>query len=261
MTFIITVYCNEGIVMASDSRLTLSRMFQKTDNTPEIMLDVVQSDANYKTFLAPNNVGISTCGDAGINGVPLGGYIEAFIGEKIANSPSGPIDDDDDGYKMEVDEVATELLAYFKALPGPPDVEFYVAGYKTQEDSKRVHHIYRILVASDKCILVNSPGDPTDQGVSWGGEGDIIYRLINDVYQKGTDADGKEQYASMGNPEIAFQYFTLQDAIDFATFAVKVTADTIGFISARAKTVGGPIDVLVIKPREAFWVQRKKLHV
>src|SRR4051794_36271795 len=113
MTFIMTVYANEGIVMASDSRLTVSRVLDNASNsapaapeattpeatTPEattpdpnatpapakdpveIRLDVVQSDANYKTFLAPNNIGISTCGDASIGGVPLAGYIEAFINE------------------------------------------------------------------------------------------------------------------------------------------------------------------------------------
>ncbi len=260
MTFIMTVYCNEGIVMASDSRLTLSRMFQKTDDTPEIALDVVQSDATYKTFLAPNNVGISTCGDAGVNGVPLAGYIEAFIGEKIASSPSGPIEDED-GYAMEVDEVAKELLDYFRTLPGPPDTDFNVAGYKTVEESKRVQHIYRVSVSKNECKLVNSPGELGDQGATWAGESDIIFRLIQQVYAKVTDSDGKDQYVAMDSPDIAFQYFTLQDAVDFATFAVRVTGDTIRFIAARAKTVGGPIDVLVIKPREAFWVQRKELHV
>jgi hypothetical protein len=28
----------------------------------------------------------------------------------------------------------------------------------------------------------------------------------------------------------------------------------------EGRVMGGPIDVLVIKPDEAFWVQRKELH-
>ena len=59
---------------------------------------------------------------------------------------------------------------------------------------------------------------------------------------------------------IPFEMFTLQDAIDFAIYAIKTTADTMRF-QLRNKTVGGPIDVLVIKPSEAFWVKRKELHV
>jgi hypothetical protein len=51
----------------------------------------------------------------------------------------------------------------------------------------------------------------------------------------------------------------LQDAIDFAIYAVKTTRDTMRF-QTRFKTVGGPVDVLVIKPEKAFLVQRKELH-
>jgi hypothetical protein len=58
---------------------------------------------------------------------------------------------------------------------------------------------------------------------------------------------------------IPWGFFTLQDAIDYAIYAVRATIDSIRF-QPRAKTVGGPIDVLVIKPDGAFWVQKKELH-
>jgi len=51
----------------------------------------------------------------------------------------------------------------------------------------------------------------------------------------------------------------LQDAIDFSIFAIRTTIDTIRF-QPRPKTVGGPIDVLVIKPEETIWVQHKALR-
>ncbi len=261
MTFIITLYVNEGIVMAADSRLTLSRSFQSDDkNAPAVELDVLQSDANFKIFLCPNDVGISTCGDAGIQGVPLAGYIEQFIEEKIANQPSSPVDDED-GYSIEVDQVAAQLLDYFKQLPGPPDTDFHVCGYKNDPATgKRLPYVYRVSVAAGQSVLMNSPGTVGDQGVLWGGEGDVMFRLIQQVYAKRT-VDDKDDYQALPSPDIAFQYFTLQDAIDFAVFAVRTTADTIRFIATRAKTVGGPIDVLVIKPSGAQWVARKQLHV
>ncbi|HEY3931194.1 MAG TPA: hypothetical protein VGM58_02375 [Verrucomicrobiae bacterium] len=40
---------------------------------------------------------------------------------------------------------------------------------------------------------------------------------------------------------------------------IRATADTMRF-QIRGKTVGGPIDVLVIKPTEAFWISRKTLQ-
>jgi len=59
---------------------------------------------------------------------------------------------------------------------------------------------------------------------------------------------------------VAFQHFTLQDAIDFAVYAIRTTADTMRF-QLRPQTVGGPIDALVIRPSEARWLRRKELRV
>jgi len=257
MTFIITVYCNEGIVMASDSRLTLSRSFvnsnQFKDQQTQVLMDIVQSDANFKLFLAPNDVGIMTCGDASIDGVPLAGFIEAFIDEEVAQVFSSPLEDDDLVEGLEVDQVADNLLKYFQKMKGPPATTFHVCGYKT-DGNKRLQQVWRVSIESGEKVQVNSTGD---KGVLWDGEGDIMFRLLQPVYRK-TD---KGDYVALDNPEIAFQYFTLQDAIDFAVYAVRSTVDSIRFIASRSKTVGGPIDVLVIKPREALWVQRKTLMV
>lgn len=65
----------------------------------------------------------------------------------------------------------------------------------------------------------------------------------------------------MRQPEldIAWNLMTLQDGIDFAEYAIKTTIDTMKFQIA-SKTVGGPIDILVIKPNGAQWIQRKELH-
>ena len=49
----------------------------------------------------------------------------------------------------------------------------------------------------------------------------------------------------------------IQDAIDFAIYAVRTTIDTIRF-QARPKNVGGPIDVLVLTPEKTSWIQRKE---
>lgn len=59
MSFVITLYVREGIVMASDSRLTLNTQNQQGHNQI-VNLAVGQSDSNYKTFLSHSNVGIST---------------------------------------------------------------------------------------------------------------------------------------------------------------------------------------------------------
>ena len=77
----------------------------------------------------------------------------------------------------------------------------------------------------------------------------------NPVYVKKDD----DTYEPMSQNAILWQYFTLQDAVDFARYAVKTTIDTMRFQS-RVKTVGGPIDILVLKPTEAIWIEKSNLH-
>jgi len=225
--------------MASDSRITLSRSEKEIDRQV-VKLDVGLTDANYKTFLAPGNIGISTYGSADFNGVPLAGYIESFIAESLGNG------------EVEVDEVPSKLLEYFRKLNPVPEANFDVAGYKTV-DNAREQHVWRVCLARGTANRANNPGD---QGMVWGGEIDILSRIIHNVAQ--VDAAGNVQAVLPSFP-IPWGFFTLQDAIDFSIFAIRSTIDAMRF-QTRAKTVGGPIDVLVLRPYEAFWVQRKALH-
>jgi len=225
--------------MASDSRLTLTAR-REQDDKQIVQLSVGQSDSSYKTFLAPNNVGLSTSGDADIQGAPVAGYVESFISEKLAQDPP------------EVDGVPERLLDYFRKFPGPPNIQFHVAGYKTEND-ERQQHVWDVAVSTGVIERQNPPGR---QGATWGGEADILARLVQRVGV--LDSEGRVVEA-LPYHKVPWQFFTLQDAIDFAVYAVRVTIDSIRFLP-RPKTVGGPIDVLVIKPNEAFWVQRKQLH-
>lgn len=238
MSFIITMYVREGIVMASDSRLTLNTE-QKKDDKQVVQVAVGQSDSNYKTFLTPGNVGISTYGTAEIKGAPIAGYIDSFIIEQQMGD-------------LDIDILPERLLAYFCQFQPPPATQFHVAGYKETNGQKH-QQVWHVDVGKNKVEQLNPPGKP---GASWGGEADILARLIQPVGI--IDPQG---HVSQNLPyvPIPWQFFTLQDAIDFCIFAVRSTIDAIRF-QPRPKTVGGPIDVLVIKPDKAFWVQRKELH-
>lgn len=238
MSFMIVLYVREGIVMASDSRLTLQASRQEGE-TQIVQLAVGQSDSNYKLFLAPGNIGIATYGAAAVQGVPIAGYIESFIDEYLTYG------------NCAVDDVPQLILENFSQLPGPPNAGFLIAGYKTV-DNVTEQHVWEAIVATGTVIQANKPGH---QGASWRGEVDVLTRLIQPVGLQ----DESGEFKSLPHHPIQWGFFTLQDAIDYAIYAVKVTTDTMRF-HPRPKTVGGPIDVLVIKPREAFWVQHKALH-
>ena len=57
MSFIITLYTREGIVMTSDSRLTLN-VEQQTPNGQRVMLAAGMSDSNYND-VSPKNETVS----------------------------------------------------------------------------------------------------------------------------------------------------------------------------------------------------------
>jgi len=239
MTFIIVLYVREGIVIAGDSRLTLNTTRQEGDRQL-VQVAVGQSDSNYKIFLTNSRVGIATYGQADIRGVPIAGYIESFINEHLSQGT------------YQVDEIPKELAGYFHSLPEPPDAGFLVAGYKKMDNTWE-QHIWEVKVASNSVAQLNVP---QTQGASWRGEVDVLARLVQPVSIRKPDGT----FEALPHIPIQFGFFTLQDAIDYCIYAVKVTIETMRF-HPRAKTVGGPIDVLVIKPNEASWVQRKTLHV
>jgi len=238
MSLVITLCVREGIVMASDSRMTLNATRQEADKQI-VQLAVGQSDSNYKTFLAPCKVGISTFGAADVQGTPIAGYIESFMNEKLVDN------------SFEVDQIPPMILEYFRNLPGPPETGFFVAGYKTIEKTSE-QQLWEVFTKENKIARLNKPGR---QGASWMGESDILIRLLQPVYLK----DESGNFQPVSHHQIQWGFFTLQDAIDYAIFSIKVTIDAMRF-HPRPKTVGGPIDVLVIKPNEAFWVQKKGLH-
>src|SRR5436190_1918605 len=79
VSFVITLYVREGIVMAADSRLTLNTTNTSPDGKQVVQAAVGQTDSTNKLFIALDRIGIATYGTADIGGVPVGGFIETSI--------------------------------------------------------------------------------------------------------------------------------------------------------------------------------------
>jgi hypothetical protein len=240
MSLVITLHGQEGIVMASDSRLTINH----TDSSgPQsvVQVGVSQSDTNYKTFLGHAKIGISTFGAAFIKGVPISGYIESFLNERITD-------------ETDIEEVPRLLIDYFQQTPEIPAAGFHVAGYR-KVNGQLQQRIWRCF-PTDKGVQDVAPAIQ-QQGALWNGEQDVLTRIINQSIYFHAD-DGSHQL--LPHHAVPFEMFTLQDMIDFAVYGIRTTADTMRF-QLRPKTVGGPIDALVIKATEAEWISRKILQV
>ena len=236
MSLIITLYLGEGIVMASDSRTTYNSTVTHPNGAIVCDHGVHFSDSSYKTFLSSNGVGISTCGQASINNKPIAGFIETFINEH----------QNDD-----IEAVKDAIIPYFKNLGPMIDTHFIIDGYHFN-GKQHEQKIYQIITGTNTI----KPLDTSAQGAIWDGEIDILSRILTPVYSYISQSN---TYVEMPKYNVPFNHFTIQDAIDFAKYAIQATIDTMKF-QERVKTVGGAVDILIIKPDNAFWIARKELH-
>jgi hypothetical protein len=236
MSFIIAVHVGEGIVLASDSRTTYTRTDTLQDNQIVHHIGVHTTNTTDKTFICPNKCGISTCGDATISGMPITSYIQSFIREKI-------------NIETKVDEIPTLLIEYFRGFDPIPNTNFLVAGYnKVGGIFKQA--VYRVRIADSFLDKI----DADCQGAVWDGETTVLTRLLQSMGLKNED----DSYTPLPDQEILWGYFTLQDAVDFANYAVETTISTMRFQNV-VETVGNPIDILVIQPeKNPLWIKRKE---
>lgn len=233
MSLIICVHVEEGIVLASDSKITYNK---KNGNIEYI--GVHSTNTTDKTFKCPNNSGIAICGNASIKGKPITGFIEAFIREKVQA-------------ETDIDDMPEMIKEYFEKLEPTLSTHFLIAGYK-KINEKVVQRIYKVVTNNLRTRQIEKINTES-QGAVWDGETITLTKLLTTVYTK----IGNE-YIPLQEPELAWNYYTLQDAIDFAKYGIKTTIDTMRF-QTGCKTVGEPIDILVIKPDSAEWLIKKEL--
>jgi hypothetical protein len=141
------------------------------------------------------------------------------------------------------------IIEYFNALSDVPNTNFIIAGYDTIGSEKQ-QRLYVVNVNHKKIEKINTDA----QGARWDGETSTLTRLLQDVSIK---ADNGE-YISLPFGDVLWSYFTLQDAVDFARYAVKTTIQTMRFKNV-VETVGGSVDILVITPDETKWLQKENL--
>lgn len=120
MSLIIATYVPEGIVMASESRESIN-ITGKTPKGKTFKIQTVNSDNVTKTFLLEKQkVGISSCGETVLNGIPMAGHIKRFSEEVLTDS---------DG----VESVAKKIVNFMFKQFGKVDTKFYVCGYKKEK--------------------------------------------------------------------------------------------------------------------------------
>jgi Proteasome subunit len=250
---------SEGIILAADSRLTLIT----SQTFPGYM---VLSDNNNKVF-AVGNFGISTYGEAFLQNRTISSWVADYSVK--THKPS----DDVDAFARRFSDYINDL--YVKQYPEPKDqtriLGFLIAGY----DSNGKGKLLSVEFPATKTPLESS-NTSDKQGAQWRGDTDTIVRLVkgydprigtlaawNDIPSAQKDAIAKQENSLEYN--IPWNALMLQDGVDFATSLVKMTVTfqrfsfgTVGNAGA-IPSVGGAVDVLVVRPTGIEWVKQKSL--
>lgn len=244
MSFVITTYVPEGIVMAADSRQTARG---KGGDLPEIEI-VVSDNCDKLFFLENQGIGISAFGDTIMDGKPVSHAIRLF--EEEAN-------DQGDG----IMDVVSKFMRFMSSRYPKANTSFHVAGYAL-ENGISVPHVYHCQISRNiiQRLNVNDRTGDVTYGASWGGQGDIMSRLLGSKALLPSGApgkDGKTPMTELPSYGIGWEVMPLLDAIDFCETAVDITASMQRF-QMRPKNVGGPVDVLVLTPKGSDWIEKKQ---
>ena len=269
MTLAIVCKGPEGLVLAADSRITLTT---KQSDTGETF--VANFDNATKLFGIDKhpNIGILTHGNniiglsnpRGIHGFM--GEFEALLG-RPANTVNRGQSRPSNRSQATVIDIARRLGRFYKekwddgAMPEDAlPVGFLIAGLDADEAYGKIYE-----------ISVPSSIEPVEQlaganfGVRWAGQFGLVNRLINGFDPQAleiartelglTDEQTKKlqgKWSSQLGLSIPWQFLPLQDCVDLAEFLVNMTSVTQAWMTTGIRGVGGATDIATITRNQGF---------
>jgi len=262
MTVAIGVVSGEGIVIAADSRTTAS-----PGGGPVRVL----SDFTHKVFETGTSA-VATYGWAFLLDQNVASHVAALGATDFGVSPSA--------VATKLADVFGDIMARHIADGRDPEpatdvLGFLVGGY----DDASSPELYEALLPSGTVVPLISGGGSQGTGAAWRGQTDAIRRLIKgidlDLLHSFALEDGhvSEMEALKGEIQgleysIPFHLMNLQDAIDFAVFAIRTTIDaqrlsygTLRRPGGAWPGVGGPIELATVRPGSGVqWIQKTMLQ-
>lgn len=270
MSLGIVVKGSEGIVLAADSRVTLTAILTAPPGAPpgvQIQLPVNFDNATkLLTFAEPHNwIGAVTFGDAVI-GTTTGDLrtAQSFVPEFEVGLPTTRLTVGDFSQRLS-DFFSGQWSARMPTTHGGPGMTFVVGGF---DADKPYGSVYLFTVPGAPTPIEQSPGD---FGVTFGGQSETTGRILQGydarVLQIARDVlhlpivqiDALQRALQQLQLTIPYHLLPLQDCIDLAIFLIRTTT-TAQNLSIGIRGVGGAIDVAVITKREGLnIIQRKEL--
>jgi hypothetical protein len=254
----------EGIVLAADSRVTLTAEMKRGEQT--MLLPSTYDNAtkllriNRHEFVGVVTYGLGAIGQSTPRTVHS--YLPELEGKLAAQD------------RLTVEEYASECGAFFEdqwktSMPKDyqgPDIVFLVGGFDPEEPYGRV---FRLSVPS-------SP-EPEEQnadqfGITWGGQLEYTTRLLKgfdpelpSVVQQclGLDDEERDKLTThldgALSSHIPYEFLPLQDCVDLSIFLIRTTMRLQNW-SVGVRGVGGAIDVATVTRVDGFQpIQQKRI--
>jgi len=271
MSLGIIIKSPEGIVLAAESRVTLTTPMQTPIGTQIITNNFDNVSKVFKLNKPNNYIGVVTYGQAAIGNFRTA---QSFIPEFESNL-KGKYDDT----RLTVLQVAKELSEFFLTqwntlMPANfigPNMIFNVAGFDENEPYGKVFN-FEIPSLPDPIEQSPNSNGQHQFGITWGGQREIVDRMIlgydlripQILQEAGLDqikiSEIQIQLSKL-NLQIPIQFMPLQDCINLAHLFIRTTIDT-QELTIGVRGCGGVIDIATITKNEAFeFIQKKHLVI
>lgn len=263
MSLGIAVSCPEGIVLASESRITLTATTQQPDGQTQPLHVNFDNATKLLSFSDPHgSVGAVTYGAAVIGQRPA----HSFVPELEASLPDDRID---------VEAFAERMGEFYMdqwndEVDGPyegPDMVFVVGGFN---EAAAYGEVYEFQIPSNPSPQVRQASG--NFGITWGGQRHHVDRLVQgfdkeliniigakfDLDQQEMEQLGQELVGLL-QMQLPLSAMSLQDCVDLASFFIRTTIDA-QQLSVSLRGCGGPIDIATITRRQGLkYIDQKNI--
>jgi 20S proteasome alpha/beta subunit len=263
MSLGIVVKGSEGIVLAADSRVTLTAHYKQPDNSTLQLPVNFDNATKLLTFAEPNNwIGAVTYGDAVIGSKP------SDLRTAKSLIPEFEVELND---RLSVKGFSQRLSDFFlkqwqERMPATHKslgMMFVVGGF---DENEAYGYVYEFNIPNNP---KPEEASKNDFGITMGGQHDLSARMIqgydlrlleiaNKVLNLDTAQTEKlEKALNELQLQIPFAVLPLQDCIDLAVFLIKTTTIAQN-LSIGIRGVGGDVDVAVITRRDGLKIIQQK---
>jgi len=281
MSIGIVVGVHDGVVIASDSASTL--IVSVAPNNITGVANVYDNANKIFNLYKVLPIGCVTYGAGSIGNASIGTLIKDLRAKLMRKDEASKLGFDPTSYTM---KSVSEILAKFledecqkqsDASRVGMNIGLLVGGYSTGEN---LGETWAIDIQGGKTQSVRQMRKPEEPGISWGGAGEAIQRIVmgfsaNLFSVLASISGGPNQtpvtpqdLLNQLNPiltanlqaQLVFAPMPIQDAIDLARFLVHASIMYSRFLPG-AQIVGGPIEIAAITKHEGFkWISRKHYY-